>query len=70
MSTLIICAVCGKSKTASEFGDGIAVSKTTCMACAKKARGRNKPDLPPKPEKPEKPDPVAEYLNTMEAPGK
>ena len=27
------CAVCGKKKSFKEFGDGISVPKTTCLAC-------------------------------------
>ena len=33
MDATRICAVCGEEKSFKEFGDGISVPKTTCLAC-------------------------------------
>lgn len=34
------CAVCGEEKTAPEFGDGIKVPLTTCLACSARCLDR------------------------------
>ena len=33
MDATRICAVCGEEKSFKEFGDGISIPKTTCLAC-------------------------------------
>ena len=38
------CAVCGREKTAKEFGDGIRIPLTTCLSCYEEGIKQNKID--------------------------
>ena len=53
------CAVCGKEKSFKEFGDGISVPKTTCLACHQRIKE------PKKHLKEKRINPVLQFLEEL-----
>mgnify|MGYP000518805525 CR=1 FL=1 len=64
MKTTRTCAVCGEEKPLKDFGEGIRIPKTTCLACHQKNKE------PKRHLKKEKIDPVSQFLEELKKEGR
>ncbi len=64
METTRTCAVCGEEKSLKDFGEGIRIPKTTCLACHQKNKE------PKRHLKKEKVDPVSLFLEELKKEGR
>ena len=64
METTRTCAVCGEEKPLKDFGEGIRIPKTTCLACHQKNKE------PKRHLKKEKIDPVSQFLEELKKEGR